>query len=311
MVLKSLSVDNWKHSPAGQHVVGCVLAALYLPGANRPHDPPKTVSIAVAQALLRAACDVGGAAKALRASGLWSEALALETPGLLRWAEDLLSLGGAVTSASPLYPSRWLALRNGPPALYCAGSTPPAPLNKTLSVVGSRRVSRQVRQFAAAIGQISEGLSYTVVSGGAVGCDQAAVSRCSQFIELVPRGLDVHERFLRYGSKRLGSCVGGWRLSIRAPGEAFSVAAAMERNALIYAASAHTVVVHARFKEGGTWTGATEALRRRLTTLIVRSDSHDPAHRALIGLGGISLGSPIDLEFALNAPEPQGRLFGV
>jgi hypothetical protein len=82
----------------------------------------------------------------------------------------------------------------------------------------------------------------------------------------------------------------------------------MERNALIYAAADQTVVAHARFKVGGTWTGATDALRRRRTRLLIREDPTDPALRALICLGGRPLRQPSQLEDALNASDLQPQL---
>lgn len=73
----------------------------------------------------------------------------------------------------------------------------------------------------------------------------------------------------------------------------------MERNALIYAISEHTVVVHARLNEGGTWSGARIALRRKLCSVLVRVRSDDPASRALIALGGVPLDRPEDLASAM------------
>jgi predicted Rossmann fold nucleotide-binding protein DprA/Smf involved in DNA uptake len=85
----------------------------------------------------------------------------------------------------------------------------------------------------------------------------------------------------------------------------------MERNTLLYAFSEITVLAHARFKEGGSWHGAVNALRRRLTHLLVPNDGQ-LAHRALIALGahpipaaesiGASLES-IKQMSGLNAPE--------
>jgi predicted Rossmann fold nucleotide-binding protein DprA/Smf involved in DNA uptake len=100
----------------------------------------------------------------------------------------------------------------------------------------------------------------------------------------------------------------GCYLSVAGPGELFSSALAMERNALIYAASSHTVIGQARFKEGGTWHGAVHASRSRLSTLLVRK-SEDPAMRALVALGGVWLESPRELGIALKSNGPQGQLF--
>ncbi len=271
-----------------------VIAALYLPGAPRPHDPPRAHWRSVVGALRRAGKPLGHSSHVLRAAGLWSEALVLETPGLLARAECQVNEEKVLTVVSTGYPSRWLNLTSQPPALHCSGEIPKGPF---LGVVGSRHVPLEVCKFASLVGLRAEELGFTVVSGGAIGCDQAAVSLCGHFIELLPCG-----PLMSSGQKR------GCRLSARPPGEPFTVAAAMERNALIYAATAHTVVVHARFKEGGTWTGVTEAIRRRLTSVIVREDDTSRAHRSLIGLGGSPLPNPEGLETALAAVSPQSAL---
>lgn len=132
-----------------------------------------------------------------------------------------------------------------------------------------------------------------------MGCDRAAVLGAASAMEIVPYGLDLRRKLPP------GRC----RLSASAPGAEFTSAAAMERNALIYAASEHTVVISARFKEGGTWIGATEALRRKLTRLVVRRSPSDAASRALIALGAIPLDRPEDLQLALLAAPATSSLF--
>ena len=63
----------------------------------------------------------------------------------------------------------------------------------------------------------------------------------------------------------------------------------MERNTLIYAFSPLAIVVRSAFKTGGTWIGATDALRRRLTTVAVRGVSGDRASETLCRLGAIRI----------------------
>lgn len=272
------------------------LAALYLAGAPRPNSLRRAAWSGVCGCLLRAACDLGAAPAVLRKAGYWCEALALETPGLIAWAEDLLARGDAVTSVSVHYPARWLRLPSPPPALYCRG-VPPTHGTPSLSVVGSRHVPPHIARFAADVGRIASMSGLTVVSGGAAGCDRASVSLASPTFEVLPCGIGAQRPSAR------------WSLSARAPGEPFSSAAAMERNTLIYAASEWTVVVQARHMAGGTWAGATEALRRRLGRLIVRQDPCEPGLRALIALGGVPLESADQLAGAMAAPAPQAGLF--
>ena len=83
--------------------------------------------------------------------------------------------------------------------------------------------------------------------------------------------------------------------SVCEPYEEFSRGTAMERNALIYASSESSVVIHARLREGGTWHGAIDAHRRKLTRLMVRVDDAEAGNRALIALGAVPLRSPGEL----------------
>lgn len=108
-------------------------------------------------------------------------------------------------------------------------------------------------------------------------------------------------------------------LSVAGWGEPFRAALAMERNTLIYAACPWTVVVAARLKQGGTWTGATEALRRGLTTVLVGQDGSEAA-RALVALGGVPLrwwedgteqAEGLRAAMAVERGAGQGGLFGM
>jgi predicted Rossmann fold nucleotide-binding protein DprA/Smf involved in DNA uptake len=100
-------------------------------------------------------------------------------------------------------------------------------------------------------------------------------------------------------------------LSVSEPDAPFSTGQAMERNALIYAYSPLAVVVKARHRTGGTWHGASDALRRRLTRLAVRSMEGDQAAAALCCLGGTPV-KTVDDVFRVLAETPvadqRGRL---
>ncbi|MCE9560209.1 MAG: DNA-protecting protein DprA [Armatimonadetes bacterium] len=80
---------------------------------------------------------------------------------------------------------------------------------------------------------------------------------------------------------------GGVGLSMSPPGTRFSVGLAMERNALIYGMSLTTFVLASNYNAGGTWAGATNALRRRLCPVLVADlgGKPDPAVTALAALG--------------------------
>jgi predicted Rossmann fold nucleotide-binding protein DprA/Smf involved in DNA uptake len=272
--------------------VEALLASLYLRGG--PHPPASRKRWRqVERAFRTRGAPLGGAPEALREQGLWAEAALADQPGRLAWGESLVLQGKALTSASPWYPCRWRASGSvAPPALWMRGEPPSRAL---LAVVGSRRVEEEVARFCGDVASEAAALGFAVVSGGAVGCDAAALSAPdADGLVLLPYGVDLHASDL----PALSAC---------APSEPFSTPAAMERNALIYASAEAAVVGHSRFREGGTWTGATDALRRRLCRVLVRADG-SPAQRALCALGAHALPSASLLADALAAPDHQPRL---
>ncbi len=277
------------------------LAALYLRGLPRPVNLVRRKWVRVLSSLRSAACTIEAAPEVLRAVGFVEEALVLENGKFLDSCREEFQINGVVTAVHPAYPIRWMERLGeaAPPALWIRGTLPE---QKLIGIVGSRRVERPVREFARAVGQEAVRLGYAIVSGGAAGCDhggaKGALAEDGGVIEILPYGID------RYTSDTMCG------LSVCSPGEAFSTASAMERNTLIYAASELTVVVHARFKEGGTWVGAAEASRRHLCPLIVRDDG-SPASRALIGLGGTPITDPLLLPDAIASPPAQRGLFGI
>jgi predicted Rossmann fold nucleotide-binding protein DprA/Smf involved in DNA uptake len=71
------------------------------------------------------------------------------------------------------------------------------------------------------------------------------------------------------------------------PTAGFSVANAMGRNRLIYALSELTLVVSSDQGRGGTWEGAVEAIRGRLTDVVIwQGAGAGPGNAALIAMGG-------------------------
>lgn len=274
------------------------LAALYLRGAPRSADPPRRGWPKILAALRREGMDdpVG----ALRAGGMTLAATILETPGLLEWAEETVASEATLTAATEGYPLRWFEAFGdlAPPALWRAG---PLPLVGWVGGVGSREVSEEILDFMGGVGAQAAALGRGIVSGGAAGCDTAAegaaLAADGPVLRLLPHGL-----LLRTADD------GATQLSLAAPREAFSRGLAMERNALIYAAADATVVGHARMRQGGTWHGATDALRRRLGRLLVRSDGN-PAARALGALGAEEIADPAELGVLLAKGPPQRNLF--
>ena len=86
----------------------------------------------------------------------------------------------------------------------------------------------------------------------------------------------------------------------------------MERNALIYAYGTHTVVIRPRYRVGGTWHGATDALRRDLGVVGVLGRRADAASEALTAIGAVRVPGVRDLAqfLATSPPRLQPWLFG-
>ena len=266
-----------------------VLAALYLRGA--PHGQPLSRRRwgLVRDALLSETPPLGSVSKTLKEQGLWDESLAVEAPAALDWGLQQVESGRALTVANSSYPERWTAVLGAwaPPAVWMVGRPSSAP---PVSVVGSRELSAPERAFARKLGRRLMAAGRCLVSGGAIGADTetargALLSGAEGRMTLI----------LPYGTNLVRSENDVCLLSVCEPDAPFSTGQAMERNALIYAFSPLTVVVKARYRTGGTWFGASDALRRRLTRLAVRAADSDKAVDALCRLGGIAFRSVDDV----------------
>lgn len=275
--------------------VEVVLAALYLRGAPRPADPPRRGWPEIVAALRRESVGIEQAAEVLLKAGAAQPATLLETKGLLDWAERAVEEGAVLSVLSEGYPTRWLEAFGdlAPPALWQNG---PVPVVKWIGAVGSREATPEALAYMEAISAKAAALGLGVVSGGAQGCDTAAEQVAPTVLRFLPHGL-----MLRQDEDAI-------QVSLAAPSEPFSRALAMERNALIYGAAELTAVGQVQMRKGGTWHGATDALRRRLGRIVVRPDD-SPGARGLLALGAGRLANPEDLAFALAAAPSQRALF--
>ena len=89
-----------------------------------------------------------------------------------------------------------------------------------------------------------------------------------------------------------------------APNSPFSVGKAMGRNKLIYALSAVTVAVAADRGSGGTWSGATEALKGNYCRVAVwRGSGEGPGNEALEQKGALPITSANQVNAILSDPQ--------
>jgi len=143
-----------------------------------------------------------------------------------------------------------------------------------LAVVGSRKVDNQLIDYTMSVGQLCAKSGKTLISGGAKGIDQAAMTGaaeaggkvCNVMAENLERAaLNRDNRTLLLSHKLV-------LVSAYDPCAGFNVGHAMQRNKLIYALADVALVVNSDLNKGGTWAGATEQLDKlRLVPVYVRS----------------------------------------
>jgi len=149
-----------------------------------------------------------------------------------------------------------------PPILYGVGDA--ALLSRGgLAVVGSRDVDEEALDFARMVARACAKQEMQVVSGGARGVDTeatvAALEEGGSAVGVLTNGL---ARAAVTGKYREALQEGRLVLiSPYDPGSGFNVGHAMQRNRHIYALADHGLVVNSSFGEGGTWSGAVEALK--------------------------------------------------
>ena len=211
------------------------------------------------------------------------------------------------------YPNLWLDRlgAKAPPMLHAAGAlelldTP------GLGVVGSRDVSQVGGEVAKEVARLAARRGLPLVSGGARGVDQLAMAAAFEAAGAVIGILaeSLSRKLKRPDVRRAvydGSTVMCTPYSPDAP---FSAGNAMGRNKLIYAQAALTVVVASDTDTGGTWSGATEALKHGYGPVAVwRGDGEGPGNEPLQQRGALPVSSLEDIESLLDAepsqpPEP-------
>jgi predicted Rossmann fold nucleotide-binding protein DprA/Smf involved in DNA uptake len=178
-----------------------------------------------------------------------------------------------------------------PPVLFGAGPTALLDLGG-IAIVGSRDIGDDDRAFAQRLGGLAKRLEMQVVSGGARGVDQAAMTGAldsgGSALGVLADGL---ERRLRDPVTR--TAIADERLTLISPFKpdaGFDVGNAMARNRLIYCLADAAVVVSSGAESGGTWAGATENLKYGWVPLFVRDGVDIPAgNKRLLERGGIPL----------------------
>lgn len=202
-----------------------------------------------------------------------------------------------VSRADEGYPAR---LRDrlkdmAPPVLYGCGD-PSILSTGGLAVVGSRNADSAVLESTIGIGELAARAQQTIISGGARGIDQAAMSGAleaggnaagvlADSLERAALNRD-HRNYLRDGQLVL--------LSPYDPQAGFNIGNAMQRNKLIYALADAALVVQSEYGKGGTWAGAIEQLDKlRLVPVYTLANAqHDAAFESLGKKGALTWPNP-------------------
>ena len=203
------------------------------------------------------------------------------------------------------YPRHWLdRLRaKAPPLVHGAGALELLDTGG-LGVVGSRDVAEAGGEVAKEVARFAAGRSLPLVSGGARGVDQLAMDAAFEAGGAVVGILaeSLSRKLKRPDVRRAvyeGSTVMCTPYSPDAP---FSAGNAMGRNKLIYAQAVLTVVIASDDGAGGTWSGATEALKHGYGSVAVwRGSGEGSGNLPLQQRGATPVSSLDDIESLLDA----------
>ena len=200
--------------------------------------------------------------------------------------------------------------KNAPPVIFGVGDSGLLD-GQGVGIVGSRNVSEDGARVAQDLAKAAASLGRSVVSGGARGVDQLAMNSAYQadggVVGVLADSLQARIRKpdVLTALDLAQTCL----LTQQAPSSGFSPATAMSRNKLIYALSAVTIVVATDENEGGTWAGAAEALKKRISIVAAwRSDGEGPGNQALESLGAVPILDVTELRDLLETeppPEPE------
>jgi DNA processing protein len=193
----------------------------------------------------------------------WEAAGSVERDSSVHAARALREIGArAVLRGEPEYPAGLLDLPDAPRVVFVRGALPPQV--RAIAVVGSRAASPYGMAQAAALAASFARLGYSVVSGLARGIDGAAhrgaLDAGGASVAVLPGGLEaVTPRHHAELAESL--CERGGLLTERACGPPPHRTTFLERNRLIAALAAATVVVEAAARSGAL---STAAFARRL-----------------------------------------------
>jgi DNA processing protein len=171
----------------------------------------------------------------------------------------------AITPGDETFPERLRAIPDAPPLLYYRGDLKSLHDSAAVAIVGTRSPTKFGQSCARRLGKVFAKRGFTVVSGLALGCDEAAHKGClvagGPTVAMLAHGLDrVHPR----SNEELAADIlanGGALFSEYPPGTPPKRSYFVDRNRLQSGASDGTIVVETGIK-GGTMHTARFALEQ-------------------------------------------------
>lgn len=194
-----------------------------------------------------------------------------------RWASQGLWV---ISRGDPAYPVRYKSYlgQAAPPLLYGVGAEELLQCGG-LAVVGSRHATDEDLEFARRVAVACAEHRISVISGAAKGVDSvsmmAAVDRGGRSVGVLAEGLGKAAVASQYHEALLEAHL--TLISPYEPEAPWFPYTAMERNKLIYGLADAALVVSSAAENGGTWAGATEALKHGQVPVYVRSIGVVPA----------------------------------
>lgn len=175
-----------------------------------------------------------------------------------------------------------------PPVLFYAGDISLA--NKMgIGVVGSRQITDEGMQFTKGLVEKAVNEKLVIYSGGAKGVDvtsQTVALNCGGAV--VAYIADALIQKIKKNDIAKSIAEGKLLLiSDLKPDVGFSAGRAMNRNKFIYASAMGTFVVESDYNKGGTWNGATEAIKNKWGKVFVWNNS-SLGNKKLIEAGGFA-----------------------
>lgn len=160
--------------------------------------------------------------------------------------------------------------------------------NNNFGVVGSRNITDVDQKVSESVGNLCAKNEITLVSGGAKGVDISSMNGCINAggviicvlaDSLLKRAKDPTSQELALNDQAVF-------ITNYSPESDFSVGNAMGRNKIIYGLSKSVLVVTSDYEKGGTWSGATEALKNDYSNVLVwRGNTIPKGNKELIKLG--------------------------